>query len=112
MNTIWTINLFYPLLFLTIIVAFVIIGIVLIKAKDNSLFGNIFDKHADEHIDTTDKFAKAHTEVIALPKQYEDELHSLEVSVRDTNQRILDLTNDINKKIDVLIERIAKLEKK
>ena len=109
MTEITTINLFYPLLFLTIIVAFVIIGIVLVKAKDNSLFGNIFDKHSDEHIDTTSKFSKAHSEVISLPKQYEDELHALEISVKQTDERLINLLNNNIYEPKEIIENIKRI---
>lgn len=107
------VNLFYPLLF-TIIGLFIIVGgVVIVKCKDSTLFNNIFNRHVDEHIDTTDKFSKSHTEVVAgLPVIYHQEFHSLEKEVKDTNSRIIQLANEINEKMDLLIERITKLENK
>lgn len=111
MTEITTINLFYPLLFLLFLAIVITIGVVCVKGNDNNLFGNIFNKHADEHIDTTDKFSKAHTEVIAhLPETYEKELHVLESDVKDIQERLIQTTEDINHKLDLLIERVAKLE--
>lgn len=107
------VHLFYPMLFILLLSIVIMIGIVCIKNKDNNLFGNIFNKHTDEHIDTTSKFSKAHTEVIAtLPKEYEEELHTLESDVKEINDRLIATTKDINEKLDLLIERVAKLEKK
>lgn len=96
-----TINLFYPLLFLFLLSIVITTGIVIIKSKNNGLFGNIFNKHTAEHIDTTDKFSKAHTEVIEhLPPVYEKELHSLEKN----NKKIIDILEGMNKKLDILLE--------
>ena len=105
-------NIFWLIIFSFLTIIVITTGIVIIKSKDNNLFGNIFYKHTDEHINTTDKFSKAHSELIALPKQYEEELHSLEKSIKETNDRLLELTIDINNKIDLLVTRIIKLEKK
>ena len=105
-----TYNSFWLIIFSFLTIIAVIIGLIITKSKDNNLFGNIFSKHTDEHIDTTDKFSKAHTEVIALPKVYEDELHNLESDVKDIQERLIETTEDINKKLDLLIERVAKLE--
>ena len=103
-----TINLFYPMLFTTI----VIILVVLICAVKS---GFQFKTHVDEHKDTTGKFSKAHTEVIdGLPIQYHKELHSLEVSVEDNRnkmQEIIQIVTDMNNKLDLAIERIIELEK-
>ena len=110
MEDIINIRLFYPMLLATITIIAIIIGLVITKGKDNNLFGNIFNKHADEHIDTTEKFSKAHTEVITLPETYEKELHTLENNVKDIQDRLIATTEDINAKLDLLIERVAKLE--
>ena len=102
MTQVTTINLFYPLMFLAIIVIAVIIGIVIIKTKDSSLFNNIFNRHVDEHIDTTNKFSLSHTEIVSgLPIIYHHEIHSLERKIKD-----------IDKKIDELAEKIIDLENK
>ena len=97
-----TINLFYPMLFVVIGLLIIVSGVVLIKCKDSNLFNSIFNRHVDEHIDTTDKFSKAHTEVVerTLPPVYEKELHSLEKN----NKRIFDILESINNKLDMLIE--------
>ena len=110
-----TINLFYPLLFLLLLAIVITVGIVCIKHKDNNLFGNIFNKSSDNAkeitIDTTDKFSKAHTEVITcLPKHYEEELHYLEESVKDVQTRIIETTEDINNKLNIIIAKVAELE--
>ena len=110
-ETITSINIFWLVVFGTIVIisTFIIIGTVIIKlkSKDNSLFGNIFNNHVDEHIDTTDKFSKIHTEIIAgLPVEYQHELHSLEVDVQKNN----DLINEIKKEINILADKIRLLE--
>ena len=114
MEDIINLRLFYPMLFSTIIIISIIVGLVIVKGKDNNLFGNIFSKHTDEHIDTTGKLSKAHTEVIAtLPKVYEEELHDLETDVKDVKDvqtRLIETTEDINHKLDLLIERVVALE--
>ena len=112
-----TINLFYPFLFLLMIAIVITIGIVLVKNKDNNLFGNIFNKSSDNAKDITldinDKFSKAHTEVItSLPQHYEDELHSLEKAVKNTENKLIVLAEDVNRKLDMIIERIVILENK
>lgn len=121
-----TYNAFWLIIFTFLAIVVITIGIIFAKTKDNNLFGNIFNRHVDEHVDTTDKFSKAHTEVVALPKVYEDELHVLETDVKKANDRlssleqvakatdskILNLTIDINNKLDLVIQRIVELEKK
>lgn len=103
MTTVWDINLFYPLLFLLMIITVVTIGIVLIKNKDNNLFGNIFNRHVDEHIDTTEKFSQAHTEIVKaeFTVAHEKELHHIQ-----------EMVEEINDKLDDIIERVIELEKR
>ena len=109
MTQITTINLFYPLISLVLIIGIVTIGIVFAKCKDSSLFNNIFNRHIDEHINTTDKFSKAHTEIIAgLPIVYQQEFHSLEFNVKANKEKIIKLENKINE----LLEKISILENK
>lgn len=107
----YQIHLFYPMLFLLLLAIVITIGIVCVKNKDNNLFGNIFNKHTDEHIDTTGKLSKAHTEVLTLPKEYEQEIHALESDVKEIKDNLLDLTKDINDKLSLLLKRVTKLEK-
>jgi polyhydroxyalkanoate synthesis regulator phasin len=109
----YQIHLFYPCLITILVVLIVTIGIVIIKCKDSSLFNNIFNRHVDEHIDTTDKFSKSHTEIVSgLPVVYHQEFHNLEKEVKNTNSRIVQLANEINEKMDLLVERVTKLENK
>lgn len=103
------INLFYPLITLTVIIFIIIVGIVIIKIKDSSLFNNIFNRHVDEHIDTTNKFSLSHTEIVSgLPVIYHQEFHNLEKEIKNNKQYMF----KINKKINILIEKIKKLENK
>ena len=113
MTEITTINLFYPLLFLTIIILAGLTTFYLFKNKDNNLFGCIFNKHANEHIevhtDTTSKMENMHTKVVdGIPEVYHQELHSLEVSVKS----LTDITVEINQKLDILIEQIVQSNKR
>lgn len=100
-----TINLFYPLLFTVIVVLIVTVGCVLVKCKDNNLFGNIFNKSSDNTkeitLNTTDKLSKAHTEIVEVKwdEAHEKEMHRLEVQIRE-----------IIEKLDMLIKRVSILE--
>ena len=90
------INLFYPCVFLTIIVLIVTVGIVIVKCKDSALFQNIFCK-------SSDKMEKMHEDIVksTFTTEHEKELHRLEIGIREINQ-----------KIDILVERVIKLERK
>ena len=120
MEEVFTAKLFYPMLFTTITIVLVVL-IVAIKStftkfKDSDLFNNIFNRHVDEHIDTTDKFSKAHSEVVdGIPKQYQQELHSIEVTVREEQTKLNKLVqevSDINEKLDILLEWKFETERK
>lgn len=125
-ETVLSLKLFYPMLFLTIIIIAVtitiVVGLVKTKGKDNNLFGNIFNKHIDEHIDTTDKFSKAHTEMVevvevvdGIPTQYQHELHSIEETVKKETTRLDKLVDDmeeVNQKLDILLEWKFETERK
>lgn len=125
-ETVLSLKLFYPMLFLTIIIIAVtitiVVGLVKTKGKDNNLFGNIFNKHVDEHIDTTDKFSKAHTEMVdvvevvdGIPTQYQHELHSIEETVKKETTRLDKLVDDmeeVNQKLDILLEWKFETERK
>ena len=104
------IHLFYPLLFIAIIVLIVTIGIVVVKTKDNGLFNNIFNRHSEEHEDTTSKMAQMHDNVIPLKytSVQEKELHTIEVGLKDLKDNV----DEINAKVDELIKRVIILEKK
>lgn len=103
-----TINLFYPLLFLAIIVLIVTVGIVIIKGKDNGLFNNIFNRHAEEHEDTTSKMAKMHDNVVHVQfgQEHEQELDSLEKGLKDLQNNV----KELNHKVDLLIRRVIEIE--
>ena len=112
-----TLKLFYPILFFVIGVIITVLifscKTVLIKFKEKDSEDFRFKTHVDEHIDTTGKFSKAHTEIIAgLPIEYHQELHCLEEKVKNVESQLILLTVDINKKLDLMIERISKLENK
>ena len=110
MTTVWDLNLFYPFLFLTIIVLIATIGLVITKTKDNGLFNNIFNKHTDEHIDTTDKLSKAHTEVVEakFTPAHEHELHSIEEKLRSIETQM----QEISAMLTDITNRVIELEKK
>lgn len=96
------IHLFYPLLFLTIIIIAGLITFIMFKCKDSTLFNNIFNKHVDEHIDTTDKMKDMHDNVakIAFTSVHEQEIHHIECLIKE-----------ISFKLDALTERVIYLEK-
>lgn len=102
MTTVWDLNLFYPFLFLTIIIIAGLIAFIIFKCKDSTLFNNIFNKHSDEHIDTTDKMCNMHDKVVTLAwdSTKEQELHRIECLIKE-----------ISFKVDALTERVIYLEK-
>ena len=99
MTEITTINLFYPLLFFTIVIALGLITFCFFKVKDTFIFAKSNDNAKDVTLDVNNKFSKAHTELVCLPEKYEKELHSLEVTVKD-----------LSKKVDLLFEIITELK--
>lgn len=110
MEHIWTINLFYPMLFTTIIVLGIIISLVVTKTKDNGLFNNIFNKHTDEHIDTTSKMKDMHDSVIQVPytDKQEKELHNIETRLAKIEEDFQILSD----KLDEFIAKVIELESK
>lgn len=102
-----TINLFYPCIFLTIIVLIITVGIVIVKCKDSTLVQNIFSKSNDNAkevtINTTNKMEKMHEDVVKIDfsTSHEKELHTLELMVKE-----------LNRKVDILVDKVANLEKK
>lgn len=105
-----TLRLFYPMLFTTIIVLGIIVGLVITKTKDNGLFNNIFNKHTDEHIDTTDKLSKAHTEVVEAKwdNAHEKEMHDIEDKLRNIEKQM----QEISAMLTDITNRVIALEKK
>ena len=107
MTQITTINLFYPLVFLTVIVVVITLGLVIKGLKSEHVLNNIFSKSSDNAKDVTikvtDDFKDMHNNIVehTLPPVYERELHSLEKN----NKRIIDMLETINSKLDMLIEK-------
>lgn len=103
------IHMFYPLLFLTTMVFFVVIMIILIKIKDNRLFINVFNKSNDNAkevtLDVNDKFSKAHTEVVSIKwdEAHEREMHAINDKVKTIEESL----NEINEKLDILIKKVT-----
>ena len=99
------IHLFYPLLFLLLIVVTVTIGIVfrgkLADKKDTQIFVKSNDNAKDVTLNISNNMKEMHNTVVehALPLEYEQELNSLEVMV-----------HEIKDKLDLLIERVIRLE--
>ena len=103
-------NSFWLIIFTFLTIVAIIIGIVVIKCKDNGLFKNIFNRHSDEHEDTTDKMAKMHDNVIHVKfgEEHEKEFDALEKNVRELQKKVI----EIDEKVNLLIERIIKIEQK
>lgn len=100
-----TIKLFYPMFFATIaIIAVCLIFTVksiLEKYKEIDSKNFLYKTHTNEHIDTTDKFSKAHTEIVTVKwdEAHEKEMHRMEIMIKE-----------INNKVDMLVDRVIKLE--
>lgn len=105
MEHVITIRLFYPMLFTTIIVLGIIVGLVITKTKDNGLFNNIFNKHTDEHIDTTNKMKDMHDKVIQFTPAHEKEIHLIETKMIKMEQDIIEIRNILD---DLLAKYIEK----
>lgn len=88
------IHLFYPMLFLAFIVLTVTIGLVIKGKSSDNTYTKVFTKSSDNAKDVTIKVTTdmkdMHNEVLehALPKEYESELHTLEVMVREINDKV------------------------
>jgi DNA-binding transcriptional regulator GbsR (MarR family) len=104
------IHLFYPLLFFTLVFLGTLITIVIVKCKDSTLFNNIFNKHTDEHIDTTDKLSKAHTEVVEAKwdNAHEKEMHDIEDKLRSIEKQM----QEISSMLTDITNRVIELEKR
>lgn len=99
------INLFYPLLFLVIITLIVTVGIVVKGIKGDDTFKSIFNVSSnnakDITVDTTTKMKSMHDNVVHIQfgQEHEKELHKLEENIKD-----------LNDKVDLLFERVIRLE--
>lgn len=102
-----TIRLFYPMLFLTIVIIAVVlifaIKAILIKFKDDDSQNFRFKTHVDEHTDTTSKMKSMHDNVVKVDftVSHEKELHLLEQNVKE-----------LNIKVDLLMEKVIAIERK
>jgi len=110
MTEITTINLFYPLLFIVLIVLIVAICSVIKSRNGNMTFKDMFSKSSDNAkeitIDTTGKMANMHSEVIKaeFTEAHEKEIHELEVKIHRMEQ----LINSIKDDIDLLMKEYHK----
>lgn len=104
MTTVWDINLFYPLLFFTIVIILGLITFCFFKTKDT----NIFFRHSDEHEDTTTKMSKMHDNVVHVDfgKEHELELDVLERGLKELQDNV----KELNDKVDLLIRRVIEIE--
>jgi len=101
------IHLFYPLLFLTVIIIGGLITFYLFKNKDDNLFDSIFHKHADEHIELHNDTTTKIKEIITWTPEKEKEIHAIETKLHEFEVMLI----EINSKIDTLSTRIMFLEK-
>lgn len=107
MTQVATFHLFYPMLFLTIVILGIIIALVIAKCKDGKLFQNIFYKSTDNAkeitLDTTSKMKSMHDNVVKVDftASHEKELHLLEQNVKE-----------LNIKVDLLMEKVITIERK
>ena len=108
-------NSFWLIISTVLIVAIVTIGLVLRGKNSDKKDTFIFAKSSDNTKDIVLNNNKTHTQLVdGIPLQYHRELHSLEVSVEDNRnkmQEIIQIVTDMNKKLDLAIERIIELEK-
>ena len=106
------IHLFYPLLFIFLIVVVVTIGLVIKGNKSDGTFKDIFFKSSDNAkditIDTTNKMKDMHGKVVdGIPEKYQHELHSIEITVKEEQTKLNKLVqdiSDINDKLDILLQ--------
>lgn len=109
-----TINLFYPLLFLTIIVVFFGICGVIKSRNGNMTFKDMFCKSSDNAkevtLDTTSKMATMHNN--ALPTNFtvghERELHTFECRLKVLEAK----SEELNAKVDELMYKFAQISDK
>ena len=95
-------NSFWLIIFAFLTIVTVVIGLVLRGKSGDKKDTDIFFKSSDNAKEVTLDNNKTHVQVIEhLPPVYEKELHSLEKN----NKRILDLLEDINKKVDMLLQK-------
>lgn len=97
-ENIGTIRLFYPMLFLTI---GIILVVLICSAKSVMINFKGQDAESLRLTDTTTKMKDMHTDVIKtdFTVAHEKEIHHLEKMVQE-----------INKNVDLLLERVTKLE--
>lgn len=113
------IHLFYPLLFIFLIVVVVTIGLVIkgksSDKKDTFIFAKSSDNAKEVTIDTTDKMKDMHHEVVErIPDSYEKELDDIEQTV-DTHstqiQNLVEKVEEINIKLDEVLMQVVELRR-
>ena len=106
-NTFW----FIIFISIVIIVISVVIAIVIIKLKNKDT--DIFFKSNDNAKEITLDNNKTHTQIVSgLPIVYHKEIHDLEKAVRENDNRIVELAKELNEKMDLLLDKVIKLENK
>ena len=121
MTDILTIQGFYPMLFtsiiaffITIIILGIIIGLVIVKYKDSTLFQNIFTKSSDNAkdvtIDTTSKMKDMHDTVVKaeFTEAHEHEIHTIEDKLRNIEKQM----QEISAMLTDITNRVIELEKR
>ena len=105
------IHLFYPMLFITIVIIVITVCSVIKSRNGNMTFRDMFCKSSDNAkevtIDTTSKMADMHRQVV-FTEAHEHELDTLEKDIK----KLQDTVNDLNDKVNELCERILTLENK
>ena len=100
-ESVYQIHLFYPLLFIVIIVAIVTFGIVFrgksSDKKDTQIFVKSSDNAKDVTLKVTNDMKDMHHDIVehTLPKEYENEIHALEVMVREINDKLDKVIKDV-----------------
>lgn len=121
MTEITTINLFYPLLFIFLIVVAVTIGLVIrgksSDKKDTTIFTKSSDNAKEVTIDTTSKMAKMHDNVVKVDftSSHEHELDEIEQTIDTHTTQLEQLTlkvEQIDVKVDELLNQFIELRKR
>ena len=115
------IHLFYPLLFIFLIVVVVTIGLVIkgksSDKKDTTIFAKSSDNAKEITIDTTSKMAQMHDNVVKVDftNSHEKELDEIEQTIDTHTTQLEQLTakvEEINIKLDEVLTQMIELKKK
>ena len=105
------IHLFYPMLFITIVIIVITVCSVIKSRNGNMTFRDMFCKSSDNAkdvtIDTTSKMAEMHKQVV-FTEAHEHELDTLEKGLK----RLEDNVKELKTKVNELCECIISLENK